>query len=66
MKHGEAALLVPPNDSNAMAAAICTLMENEELRYKIGCQAQKDACKRFTKENFIKNIIEICDQWSNE
>ena len=45
-------LVVPPEDSNALAAAIESLFENDAARLKLGMQA-----RHYAKESFDKNSV---------
>ena len=46
--HGEAALLVPPGDTGALAAAITTLLDNPELRARLGAEGRRRVERRFS------------------
>jgi len=43
VRHNENGLLVPPRDSRALASALKTLIENPELRVKLGARGRGGA-----------------------
>jgi glycosyltransferase involved in cell wall biosynthesis len=45
---GETGLLVEPNDPEALVAAIRELLDNEELREKLGANGRQRVIERFT------------------
>ncbi|NWF56398.1 MAG: glycosyltransferase family 4 protein [Syntrophaceae bacterium] len=54
-----AALLVPPRDSRAIAAAIRKLIENQTLRLRMGKAARDRVLKLFTWENAARQMVEV-------
>ncbi|MEN6625652.1 MAG: glycosyltransferase [Candidatus Sumerlaeia bacterium] len=48
IRDGETGLLVPAKDSDAMAAALLKLTQDEGLRKKLGAQGRADAMRRFS------------------
>lgn len=56
------ALLVPPNDVEALAAAINTLIDNTELRKALGYKAQADFEKNLSYSRFLQQIEDIYDR----
>lgn len=46
--HGETALLCPPRDAGAMAAAIGSLLDDDDLRTRIGSAGRQRVLERFT------------------
>jgi len=54
-----AALLVPPRDSGAIAAAIRKLLENQELRLNMGKAARERILKLFTWEKTARQMVEV-------
>ena len=52
-------LIVPPGDSRALAEAINTLLENENLRRVYGENARLRVEEEFTKEKMINRTLEL-------
>ncbi|OUL29118.1 hypothetical protein BV378_06540 [Nostoc sp. RF31YmG] len=50
IRHLETGLLVTPNDVNALEKALIRLINEPELRLKLGVQAQECACKEHSQE----------------
>ncbi len=50
---GQVALLVPLNDEKAMTLALNRLMNDEELRQSLGCNARRSIIQRFTLNAII-------------
>jgi glycosyltransferase involved in cell wall biosynthesis len=46
--HGETGMLVPPNDPAALAAALRTLLDDQELRTRMGAAGQQRVTDRFS------------------
>jgi len=59
IREGETGFLVPYKDSIAMARAIIKLIQNPNLRRKMGQQAAEDACKRFDSERMVNDYMEF-------
>lgn len=55
--HGENALLVPPGDPQALADAIKLLMENPEVRYKLGANA-RETIREYNPDNLMQCLKE--------
>lgn len=47
VQDGTTGFLTPPGDAEAMAARVVQLIEDEELRLRMGAEAAQDARKRF-------------------
>jgi glycosyltransferase involved in cell wall biosynthesis len=58
----ETGLLVEPNDPQALASAIEILLDNSDLRIKMGKAARKHVEKNFTWEKHIEQLLEICQK----
>ena len=56
--NGETGVLVPPNDSHALADAIATLIVDAELRQSLGRAGRARIEQHFTIENTIEPLIE--------
>lgn len=50
---GETALVVPPRDPQALAAALCLLMDDPELAGRLGTAARKAALARFSLDAML-------------
>ena len=61
VQHGRTGLLVPERDADALAAAIETLLTNEQLREQIGQAARREACERYTWDRFAERLEEVFD-----
>lgn len=57
VKDGITGYIVPKNDPEALAAKIEYLLINPELRLKMGQQARESYEKRFTLQEFEKNLV---------
>jgi glycosyltransferase involved in cell wall biosynthesis len=60
VEDGRTALVVPPADPDAMAAAIRRLMEEDTLRREIGRRAREDVRSRCTMDNLLSRVVEVC------
>ncbi len=56
---GENGLLVPPKDAEALAKAIKYLIENHELRLKMGLKSRQRAEQEFSEEQIISETLAI-------
>jgi glycosyltransferase involved in cell wall biosynthesis len=54
IQHGHSGLLVPPRDPKAIAAEICKLIDNEELRKDMGNNAEHRAKNKFSVPNMAE------------
>ena len=63
---GETGLTVSPRDATALADAINTLVEDNELRRRYGKQARRRVETLFTRKKMLRNIQAIYDQIVNE
>ena len=58
-RDGVSGLVVPPNDSNALAIAINKLLDNDELRNKLAMQARERALKEFSFESMGQRMLKL-------
>ena len=56
---GEDGILVPPADSDAIAAAVCRLLEDESERQRLGTAASKTAFSRFQPQQSADALTRI-------
>lgn len=61
-KDGESGLTVPPENPEALASAITRLLKDDDLRLKLGEQAQQRALKEFTSQTMCDNVMAIYRQ----
>jgi rhamnosyl/mannosyltransferase len=57
-KDKKTGLIVPPKDPKALAQAINTLLENENIRREYG-ENGKERVKKFTKELMIEKVLNL-------
>jgi glycosyltransferase involved in cell wall biosynthesis len=55
-RHDATALIVPPRDAHALAAAIVRLLENEGLRRELGEAARKHCVENFSYERMLDRM----------
>jgi glycosyltransferase involved in cell wall biosynthesis len=53
--------LVPPENTDALAAALKELSESKELRQKIGKEARRKICEKYRIEREVKQYIALYD-----
>lgn len=56
---GETALVVPPRDAAALAAAIARLLDDDGLAARLGDAARRRACDRFSREAMLDRMEAI-------
>jgi L-malate glycosyltransferase len=61
---GEDGILVPPADSDAIAAAVCRLLEDETERLRLGTAASKTAFSRFQPQQSADALTRIYESVS--
>jgi glycosyltransferase involved in cell wall biosynthesis len=69
LEDGRTALLVPPGDEAALAAALLRLVDDSALRRRLGAAARARAVERHTWETHVRGILSRLDdmglaQWS--
>ena len=61
---GEAGMLVPPGDADALASAIKQLLHNKQLQLQMGEAGRKRVESEFSWEQAAKRILEIYQEVS--
>jgi len=56
---GQDGILVPPGDADAIATAVCQLLDDESLRTRLGTAASKTAFSRFQPEKSAAALTRI-------
>jgi glycosyltransferase involved in cell wall biosynthesis len=59
IQKGVNGLLVPPGDAQALAAALKKLMDDPDLRARLGQQARQDAIKKHSWEHYITRLEQV-------
>lgn len=59
----ETGILVPPSDPQALAKAISTLMDSQDLRENMGKRGQERAFKHFSIERMVKDLLNFYDSF---
>lgn len=57
--NGETGLIVPPGDSNALARAIARLLDDPDLRHRMGEAGRQRFVERFTIAEAARRVINI-------
>jgi L-malate glycosyltransferase len=63
---GEDGILVPPADSDAIAAAVCRLLEDDSERLRLGTAASKTAFSRFQPQQSADALTRIYESVRNK
>jgi glycosyltransferase involved in cell wall biosynthesis len=61
-RDGEAGVLVPPADPEAMAAALKRVMADEGLRRRMGAAARRRVETHFTWEQAARNTVRVYEE----
>jgi glycosyltransferase involved in cell wall biosynthesis len=59
VQDGVNGLLVPARNPVALAEAMLKLLENAELRSKMGCQARETVMSRYLMDGMIRRFTEL-------
>lgn len=59
VRDGEEGYVVPPEDPAALAGAITKMVENENLRLKMGKAARQHVLKGFTERHVVANVASV-------
>ena len=62
VRHGENGLLIPPNDVDALSAAMLSSLSDLDLCQKLGEKAQEKAMAEFSWDTTAEKIEQIMDQ----
>ncbi|MFX0201494.1 MAG: glycosyltransferase, partial [Candidatus Hodarchaeota archaeon] len=54
--------VVPPRDSWALAGAINRLLEDENLRNRMGIEGRRRVEKKFTKERMARETLKLYEE----
>jgi glycosyltransferase involved in cell wall biosynthesis len=60
LRDGENSLLVPPGDAEALALAVCRLLDAPELAERLGEEARSEVCARATSQGYAERMLGIC------
>ena len=58
LENGRCGVLTPPQDSRSLAAAMCRLLEDPELRQRLGQQAQT-GLERFSVQHMTQQVLDV-------
>jgi glycosyltransferase involved in cell wall biosynthesis len=58
LAHEKTALLVPPNDLEALAQAIVRLSRDKDLRLRLGSSARDHVVKHYTWDKHVARILD--------
>jgi glycosyltransferase involved in cell wall biosynthesis len=59
-------LLVDPDDPAALAAGLCRLLDDNDLRCRLGEEGRKSVFDRFTAENMARETVAVLDQYHQQ
>jgi phosphatidylinositol alpha-1,6-mannosyltransferase len=58
---GETGLLVPPNDTAELDKALTLMLDDRELRFRLGRQGRERVLRDFDWRNLAKRLVEVLD-----
>ena len=61
VQDGENGLLVPPKDTDALVKAIATLLENQDLRMRMGQRGRMIVVRQFSIERVSDQVLSVYD-----
>jgi rhamnosyl/mannosyltransferase len=61
-RHQETGLLVPPGDAEALAAALGRLLDDENLRVRLGAAAKRRAETEFSAEQMVRSVLGVYEE----
>jgi glycosyltransferase involved in cell wall biosynthesis len=59
---GETGLLVPPRDPDALAAALRRLLDDPELRRRMGEAGRRRVAERFSADAMVERVLELYEE----
>ncbi|MDX6423918.1 MAG: hypothetical protein QOI67_1389, partial [Gaiellaceae bacterium] len=62
VSEGETGLLVPPQDVEALTAAVKRVLEDEDLRRRLGDAGKRRVAERFSSEAMTRDVLAIYDE----
>jgi glycosyltransferase involved in cell wall biosynthesis len=62
LEHGATAWLVNPGDVESLTMGLKTLIDDEDLRYRLGLAARREAVAKYTWQEHTKKIIERLEE----
>lgn len=63
---GVSGLLVPPADVDALSRAVGRLVDDPQLRQRMGAEARRVACERFNAAKNYSRIVDLCKRSIDE
>ena len=62
VQDGCTGLLIPMSDAQAMAEAVCRLLEDQEFAFQLGQQGQQHVCKNFLIDSTARKVEAVYEQ----
>ena len=62
LEESNAGIVVPPENPQELADAIIKLLQNKELREKMGKNGRKYVVENHSWESVAKRVAEVCEQ----
>lgn len=59
VSHGETGFLVPPRDERALAAAVVKLLEDVELRHRMGASGKRMLTENWSPDVVVRQTVEV-------
>ena len=61
VRDGETGVVVPRDDPAALAAALCRLLGDEQLRTRLGDAAEREVQQRFLLPHYVERVLGLMD-----